>query len=90
MAAAYFNSFSPSDHGHKPVAYYAGVPVFSINSGGGSAFSDFASGFVGNANNEVAKACAYLREQQELKHGFNFIGFSQGGQFARAVVQRCG
>lgn len=66
------------------------MPVLSVNSGSGSATADFASGFLGNANDEVAKACAFLREHKELHGGFNLVGFSQGGQFARAVVQRCG
>ena len=68
----------------------AGVPVYSINSGSGSEGADFASGFLGNVNDEVAKACAFLRAHKDLHRGFNFVGFSQGGQFARAVVQRCG
>ena len=29
-------------------------------------------------------------EEKQLDGGFTLVGFSQGGQFARAVVQRCG
>lgn len=56
-----------------------------------SAAMDFASGFVGNANEEVARVCNVLKDHPDLKHaeGINMVGFSQGGQFARAVVQRC-
>lgn len=32
---------------------------------------------------QVAKVCEQLEEIEELKGGFNIIGFSQGGQFAR-------
>ena len=30
-----------------------------------------------------------LAEDPELQGGYNAIGFSQGGQFLRAVAQRC-
>lgn len=52
---------------------------------------DFASGFFGSANDEVERACQKIAEHPELKgaEGINMIGFSQGGQFLRAVVQRC-
>jgi hypothetical protein len=32
---------------------------------------------------QVAKACAEMKGMPELSHGFNAIGFSQGGQFMR-------
>ena len=66
------------------------VPVISINTGSGGSFaSDMASSYYGDMNEEIAKVCRFLREQDDLKGGFNMIGFSQGGQFSRAVVQRC-
>ena len=64
--------------------------MHSINSGSGSAWADMVSGFFGNVNDIVARTCQQLREDEKLKDGFNMVGFSQGGQFARAVVQRCG
>ena len=67
----------------------AGVTVESINTGRSNPFSDFLSGFYGNANDEVALVCAHLKSLKALEGGFNLVGFSQGGQFARAVVQRC-
>ncbi len=33
--------------------------------------------------------CEELRAVPELANGYNGIGFSQGGQFLRAVVERC-
>eukprot|EP00892_Ulva_mutabilis_P007375 jgi/Ulvmu1/5009/UM021_0026.1 len=67
------------------------VPVISINTGSdGSIATDMISSFYGNMNEEIARVCRFLREQDALKSGFNMIGFSQGGQFSRALVQRCG
>lgn len=33
--------------------------------------------------------CEQLKGITELKDGFNAVGFSQGGQFLRAYIQRC-
>lgn len=66
--------------------------MVSVNTGSSdSPILDFASGFVGDANKEVERACDMLKDHPDLKdyEGINMIGFSQGGQFARAVVQRC-
>lgn len=68
------------------------MAVVSINTGAGdNQFMDFTSGFLGSANDEIARVCDELRDHPDLKHaaGLNMVGFSQGGQFARAVVQRC-
>jgi len=48
--------------------------------------------YFGNVNNHVDYVCNRLREDDiypYLKDGFNAIGFSQGGQFLRAYVERC-
>ena len=34
-------------------------------------------------------ACAMIEKDEKLAGGFHAIGFSQGGQFLRAVAQRC-
>jgi len=39
---------------------------------------------------QVANVCEELGSLKQLKGGFNMVGFSQGGQFLRAVIQRCG
>lgn len=44
----------------------------------------------GDANTEVAVACEQLQNITQLSEGFGAIGFSQGGLFMRAVVERCG
>lgn len=50
---------------------------------------DFLDSYFKNANEQIDLVCKMLHEDVHLKKGFNLIGFSQGGQFARAVVQRC-
>ncbi|KAG0338211.1 hypothetical protein BG004_007307 [Podila humilis] len=50
---------------------------------------DQRAGFFGNVNNQLEIVCRQLKDIKELKNGFNAVGFSQGGQFLRAYVQRC-
>ncbi|CAG8656019.1 9543_t:CDS:2 [Funneliformis mosseae] len=45
--------------------------------------------FFGNINDQLIKVCDLLKIDENLKYGFDAIGFSQGGQFLRAYVQRC-
>jgi len=66
-----------------------GVFVHSIATGT-TEYSDIWSSFFGNLNDQVATVCTQLKGLKELKKGFNAVGFSQGGQFLRAVVERCG
>jgi palmitoyl-protein thioesterase len=51
--------------------------------------SDQRAGFFGNVNEEVEQVCQDLSLDDQLRDGFDAIGFSQGGQFLRAYVQRC-
>ncbi|KAG0301845.1 hypothetical protein BGZ98_008003 [Dissophora globulifera] len=46
---------------------------------------DQRAGFFGN----IEAVCQQLSSIPELENGFNAVGFSQGGQFLRAYVQRC-
>merc|ERR1739845_87730 len=64
-----------------------GVFVYSIEIGGNMLMDEF-HGFFGNANAQVKQVCADLKNQPELANGFNALGFSQGGQFMRAYVER--
>jgi palmitoyl-protein thioesterase len=66
-----------------------GVLVYSIATGEGE-YKDVWSSFYGNVNAQVAEVCRTLEDMRELEGGFNMVGFSQGGQFLRAVVERCG
>ncbi|KAI9480433.1 MAG: palmitoyl-protein thioesterase 1-like protein [Benjaminiella poitrasii] len=50
---------------------------------------DHQSGFFGKIDEQVDMLCQELSMIEELKGGFNAIGFSQGGLFLRAYVERC-
>lgn len=56
---------------------------------GSNVLTDMENSFLMNANDQVKMACDQIAQDPELKNGFNAIGFSQGGQFLRAVAQRC-
>jgi len=56
---------------------------------GGNIIVDTESGFFRDTNRQVREVCQMLAEDPELQGGYNAIGFSQGGQFLRAVAQRC-
>lgn len=64
------------------------VFVYSLRIGG-SAVSDVIHSYLYDANQYVQDICDQLTTIPELVNGFNGIGFSQGGQFLRAFVQRC-
>lgn len=66
-----------------------GVYVHSVMVGE-TPSADTMHGFLGNVNAQVEEVCAKLAAEPRLRDGFNAVGFSQGGQFLRAVVQRCG
>lgn len=66
-----------------------GVYVNSLRIGN-SNVEDFENGYFMNPNKQVDYVCQQLASDPNLKDGFNAIGFSQGSQFLRAVVQRCG
>jgi palmitoyl-protein thioesterase len=54
-----------------------------------SGSSDRSATFLGNVNTQLAAVCEDLAAIPELAHGFNALGFSQGGQFLRGYVERC-
>jgi palmitoyl-protein thioesterase len=49
---------------------------------------DKEAGFYGNVNEQIHLVSLQLAGIPELRHGFDAIGFSQGGQFLRAFVER--
>lgn len=49
---------------------------------------DRRAGFFGNVNEQVANVSLQLSSIPELKAGFDAVGFSQGGQFLRAYVEK--
>lgn len=62
--------------------------LFNLIQGNGIR-GDFFGSYFNNVNDKLAEICKKLRADQNLKDGFSFVTFSQGGQFARALVQRC-
>ncbi|KAJ1821991.1 hypothetical protein LPJ56_001023 [Coemansia sp. RSA 2599] len=66
-----------------------GVYVHSVKVGS-SESADRRAGFFGNLNTQVDDVCKELGETEELRgRAVNMMGFSQGGLFLRALVQRC-
>ncbi|KAJ2805486.1 hypothetical protein H4R20_002073 [Coemansia guatemalensis] len=65
-----------------------GVFVHSVQLGDTES-ADRNAGFFGNLNSQIDKVCAELKAIPQLQHGANLMGFSQGGLFLRALVQRC-
>lgn len=65
-----------------------GIYVHSIEIGN-TLEEDVFNGFLMNVNDQVSMVCKNLSQDARLQNGFNAIGFSQGGQFLRALVQRC-
>jgi len=65
-----------------------GIYVYSIEIGD-NIIIDEISGFLANVNDQVQYVCNKLKKNANLTGGFNAIGFSQGGQFLRAYVERC-
>merc|ERR1712236_50157 len=66
----------------------SGVYVHSIMIGS-NIIVDMESGFFRDTNRQVSEVCEMMANDPELQDGYNAIGFSQGGQFLRAVAQRC-
>ncbi|KAJ3190563.1 Palmitoyl-protein thioesterase 1 [Irineochytrium annulatum] len=65
-----------------------GVEVHSVQLGA-TEEDDRNSGFFGLVNNQIDETCAKINEVPFLSHGYNAIGFSQGGLFLRGLAQRC-
>lgn len=65
-----------------------GIYVHSLQIGSNFA-EDTANGFLMNVNDQITEACHKISNDPKLRKGYNAVGFSQGGQFLRAVAQRC-
>ncbi|KAJ1965656.1 hypothetical protein GGI12_000603 [Dipsacomyces acuminosporus] len=65
-----------------------GVYIHSVRLGS-SESADRSAGFFGNLNDQIEQVCSDLRGIDQLQQGVNLVGFSQGGLFLRALVQRC-
>ncbi|XP_059810453.1 palmitoyl-protein thioesterase 1-like [Hypanus sabinus] len=56
---------------------------------GNTVEEDVKNGYFMNVNDQVELVCNILSKDKKLQNGYNAMGFSQGGQFIRAVAQRC-
>lgn len=56
---------------------------------GDNIIADEENGYFGNVNHQVEQVCQKLADDPELQGGYHAMGFSQGGQFLRAVAERC-
>jgi len=65
-----------------------GTYVYSIEVGDSIPDDEYNSYFM-NVNKQVDFVCNKLKNDINLSKGFNAMGFSQGGQFLRAYIQRC-
>lgn len=65
-----------------------GTFVYSIQVGK-NIDSDHKAGFFGKIDEQVDQVCDELSKIPQLAEGFHAIGFSQGGLFLRAYVERC-
>uniref|UniRef100_A0AAQ4S8L3 Palmitoyl-protein thioesterase 1 n=1 Tax=Gasterosteus aculeatus aculeatus TaxID=481459 RepID=A0AAQ4S8L3_GASAC len=66
----------------------SGIYVISLMIGK-NVVQDTENGFFMDVNEQVSMVCSQLAQDPKLKGGYNAMGFSQGGQFLRAVAQRC-
>ncbi|NWQ84835.1 PPT1 thioesterase, partial [Columbina picui] len=65
-----------------------GIYVLSLKIGN-NMIQDVQNSFFMNVNDQVRDVCGQLAADPHLQGGYNAMGFSQGGQFLRAVAQRC-
>uniref|UniRef100_A0A3Q2HGX2 Palmitoyl-protein thioesterase 1 n=1 Tax=Equus caballus TaxID=9796 RepID=A0A3Q2HGX2_HORSE len=65
-----------------------GIYVLSLEIGK-TVMEDVENSFFLNVNSQVTTVCQILAKDPKLQQGYNAMGFSQGGQFLRAVAQRC-
>jgi len=64
-----------------------GIYVYSVMVGD-SIEQDKRSGFIGNVNDQLEQVYGKIKNDPKLSGGFDAIGFSQGGQFLRGLVER--
>ncbi|OAD60449.1 Palmitoyl-protein thioesterase 1 [Eufriesea mexicana] len=51
--------------------------------------SDVEHSYFGDVNDQIQEICQELGKNEQLRNGYNAIGFSQGAQFLRAIIQKC-
>lgn len=83
-----YNSLGMVEAGEIAAAKYPGIFVYRIRIHDDPK-KDQQLSLVGEATLQLAAVCEQIGDIPELKDGFDMIGFSQGGLFARALVQSC-
>ena len=68
--------------------WYPGIQVYSISIGSDEK-SDKKASFFDLIDRQIEEVCNKLKQLDGFQQGFNAIGFSQGGLFLRAYVQKC-
>ncbi|CAH0546472.1 unnamed protein product [Brassicogethes aeneus] len=81
-------SFSLGAFKNRLTQQLPGVYVLSLRIGS-SMVNDVENGYFMHPNKQVEEACETIKNDPKLSDGFNAVGFSQGSQFLRALVQRC-
>lgn len=51
--------------------------------------NDKQASFIGDLNRQLEQVCDQITAIEDLKDGFDAIGYSQGGLFLRGLLQRC-
>lgn len=69
---------------------YPGIKIYSIQIGK-TIVEDELAGYFSNVNDQVEQACQRILSEKFIQQAgeLNAIGFSQGAQFMRALIQRC-
>ena len=62
-----------------------GIYILSLKIGK-TLMEDVENSFFLNVNSQVTTVCQILAKDPKLQHGYDAMGFSQGGQFLRAVA----
>ncbi|XP_018336134.1 palmitoyl-protein thioesterase 1 [Agrilus planipennis] len=65
-----------------------GVHVVSLRIGS-SVIDDLENSYFMHPNKQIEEACSIIQSDPKLAKGYNAIGFSQGSQFLRGLIQRC-
>jgi len=65
-----------------------GVYVHSLMLGSNER-DDFVNSYLMDSNAQIEQACKMVQNDTRLQNGYHAVGFSQGGQFVRALAQRC-
>lgn len=84
----YYNSESISSVNETIHKYIPNLEFYSIHVKEDSR-QDQEAGIVGDCMTQIQQVCEQLADKEELKQGFNAIGFSQGGLFLRAAKEIC-